>query len=254
MIQFYHTSSGTYNDSSIVDRQESLVFDTFNQRIRLMETYDLYFMRLTADYSHDTVDSSKFALSQHGAYELYDYVNTLDTSVCNAIDTANSSITSLKTLANNLNSSINAINTSVNSYVSDLSTYAHNVNSSVNTYLTTLANKDTSLNASINALNSSVNNYLTTLTNKDTSLNSSINAVNTSVNTKLTTLTNSDTSLNSSINRVNTSVNTKFVTVDSSMLQIWQMYYEMQVVQAAAWNQLRALNPSLNMPNASVYQ
>ena len=126
-----------------------------------METYDLYFMRLTADYSHDTVDSSKFALSQHGAYELYDYVNTLDTSVCNAIDTANSSITSLKTLANDLNSSINAINTSVN---------------------------------------------------------------------------------------------TKFVTVDSSMLQIWQMYYEMQVVQAAAWNQLRALNPSLKMPNASVYQ
>lgn len=126
-----------------------------------METYDLYFMRLTADYSHDTVDSSKFALSQHGAYELYDYVNTLDASVCNAIDTANSSITSLKTLANNLNSSINAINTSVN---------------------------------------------------------------------------------------------TKFVTVDSSMLQIWQMYYEMQLVQAAAWNQLRALNPSLNMPNASVYQ
>ena len=108
-----------------------------------METYDLYFMRLTADYSHDTVDSSKFALSQHGAYELYDYVNTLDTSVCNAIDTANSSITSLKTLANDLNSSINAINTSVN---------------------------------------------------------------------------------------------TKFVTVDSSMLQIWQMYYEMQLVQAAAWN------------------
>ena len=161
MIQFYHTSSGTYNDSSIVTPQESLVFDTFNQRIRLMETYDLYFMRLTADYSHDTVDSSKFALSQHGAYELYDYVNTLDTSVCNAIDTANSSITSLKTLTNNLNSSINA---------------------------------------------------------------------------------------------VNTSVNTKFVTVDSSMLQIWQMYYEMQVVQAAAWNQLRALNPSLNMPNASVYQ
>lgn len=140
MIQFYHTSSGTYNDSSIVDRQESLVFDTFNQRIRLMETYDLYFMRLTADYSHDTVDSSKYALSQHGAYELYDYVNVMDTS------------------------------------------------------------------------------------------------------------------LNSSINAVNTSVNTKFVTVDSSMLQIWQMYYEMQVVQAAAWNQLRALNPSLNMPNASVYQ
>ena len=126
-----------------------------------METYDLYFMRLTADYSHDTVDSSKFALSQHGAYELYDYVNTLDASVCNAIDTANSSITSLKTLANDLNSSINAINTSVN---------------------------------------------------------------------------------------------TKFVTVDSSMLQIWQMYYEMQLVQAAAWNQLRALNPSLKMPNASVYQ
>ena len=203
MIQFYHTSSGTYNDSSIVTPQESLVFDTFNQRIRLMETYDLYFMRLTADYSHDTVDSSKFALSQHGAYELYDYVNTLDTSVCNAIDTVNSSITSLKTLANNLNSSINAINTSVNSYVSDLSTYAHNVNSSVNTYLTTLTNMDTSLNSSLNA--------------------------------------------------VNTSVNTKFVTVDSSMLQIWQMYYEMQVVQAAAWNQLRALNPSLNMPNASVY-
>lgn len=194
-----------------------------------METYDLYFMRLTADYSHDTVDSSKFALSQHGAYELYDYVNTLDTSVCNAIDTANSSITSLKTLANNLNSSINAINTSVNSYVSDLSTYAHNVNSSVNT-------------------------YLTTLTNMDTSINSSLNAVNTSVNTKLTSLMNSDTSLNSSINAVNTSVNTKFVTVDSSMLQIWQMYYEMQLVQAAAWNQLRALNPNLNMPNASVYQ
>ena len=194
-----------------------------------METYDLYFMRLTADYSHDTVDSSKFALSQHGAYELYDYVNTLDTSVCNAIDTANSSITSLKTLANNLNSSINAINTSVNSYVSDLSTYAHNVNSSVNT-------------------------YLTTLTNMNTSLNSSLNAVNTSVNTKLTSLMNSDTSLNSSINAVNTSVNTKFVTVDSSMLQIWQMYYEMQLVQAAAWNQLRALNPTLNMPNASVYQ
>ena len=169
-----------------------------------METYDLYFMRLTADYSHNTVDSSKFALSQHGAYALYDYVNTLDASVCNAIDTANSSITSLKTLANNLNSSINAINTSVNSYVSDLSTYAHNVNSSVNTYLTTLTNKDKSLNASINA--------------------------------------------------VNTSVNTKFVTVDSSMLQIWQMYYEMQLVQAAAWNQLRALNPTLNMPNASVYQ
>ena len=204
MIQFYHTSSGTYNDSSIVTPQESLVFDTFNQRIRLMETYDLYFMRLTADYSHDTVDSSKFALSQHGAYELYDYVNTLDTSVCNAIDTANSSITSLKTLANNLNSSINAINTSVNSYVSDLSTYAHNVNSSVNAYLTALTNKDTSINSSLNA--------------------------------------------------VNTSVNTKFVTVDSSMLQIWQMYYEMQLVQAAAWNQLRALNPSLNMPNASVYQ
>ena len=193
-----------------------------------METYDLYFMRLTADYSHDTVDSSKFALSQHGAYELYDYVNTLDTSVCNAIDTANSSITSLKTLANNLNSSINAINTSVNSYVSDLSTYAHNVNSSVNTYLTTLTNKDISLNASINAVNTSVNAYLTTLTNKDTSINSSLNAVN-------------------------TSVNTKFVTVDSSMLQIWQMYYEMQLVQAAAWNQLRALNPSLNMPNASIY-
>ena len=151
-----------------------------------METYDLYFMRLTADYSHDTVDSSKFALSQHGAYELYDYVNTLDTSVCNAIDTVNSSITSLETLANNLNSSINSINTSINA-------------------------------------------YLTTLTNKDTSINSSLNAVN-------------------------TSVNTKFVTVDSSMLQIWQMYYEMQLVQAAAWNQLRALNPSLNMPNASVYQ
>ena len=88
----------------------------------------------------------------------------------------------------------------------------------------------------------------------DTSINSSLNAVNTSVNTKLTSLMNSDTSLNSSINAVNTSVNTKFVTVDSSMLQIWQMYYEMQVVQAAAWNQLRALNPSLNMPNASVYQ
>ena len=236
MIQFYHTSSGTYNDSSIVTPQESLVFDTFNQRIRLMETYDLYFMRLTADYSHDTVDSSKFALSQHGAYELYDYVNTLDTSVCNAIDTANSSITSLKTLTNNLNSSINAVNTSVNSY------------------LTTLTNKDTSINASINAVNTSVNTYLTTLTNKDTSINSSLNAVNTSVNTKLTSLMNSDTSLNSSINAVNTSVNTKFVTVDSSMLQIWQMYYEMQVVQAAAWNQLRALNPSLNMPNASVYQ
>jgi hypothetical protein len=236
MIQFYHTSSGTYNDSSIVTPQESLVFDTFNQRIRLMETYDLYFMRLTADYSHDTSDSSKFALSQHGAYELYDYVNTLDTSVCNAIDTANSSITSLKTLANNLNSSINAVNTSVNSY------------------LTTLTNKDTSINASINAVNTSVNTYLTTLTNKDTSINSSLNAVNTSVNTKLTSLMNSDTSLNSSINAVNTSVNTKFVTVDSSMLQIWQMYYEMQVVQAAAWNQLRALNPSLNMPNASVYQ
>lgn len=218
MIQFYHTSSGTYNDSSIVDRQESLVFDTFNQRIRLMETYDLYFMRLTADYSHDTVDSSKYALSQHGAYELYDYVNTLDTSVCNAIDTANSSITSLKTLANNLNSSINVVNTSVNSY------------------LTTLTNKDTSINASINAVNTSVNTYLTTLTNKDTSINSSLNAVNTSVNTKLTSLMNSDTSLNSSINAVNTSVNTKFVTVDSSMLQIWQMYYEMQVVQAAAWN------------------
>ena len=236
MIQFYHTSSGTYNDSSIVTPQESLVFDTFNQRIRLMETYDLYFMSLTADYSHDTSDSSKFALSQHGAYELYDYVNTLDTSVCNAIDTANSSITSLKTLANNLNSSINAVNTSVNSY------------------LTTLTNKDTSINASINAVNTSVNTYLTTLTNKDTSINSSLNAVNTSVNTKLTSLMNSDTSLNSSINAVNTSVNTKFVTVDSSMLQIWQMYYEMQVVQAAAWNQLRALNPSLNMPNASVYQ
>jgi chromosome segregation ATPase len=236
MIQFYHTSSGTYNDSSIVTPQESLVFDTFNQRIRLMETYDLYFMRLTADYSHDTSDSSKFALSQHGAYELYDYVNTLDTSVCNAIDTANSSITSLKTLANNLNSSINAVNTSINSY------------------LTTLTNKDTSINASINAVNTSVNTYLTTLTNKDTSINSSLNAVNTSVNTKLTSLMNSDTSLNSSINAVNTSVNTKFVTVDSSMLQIWQMYYEMQVVQAAAWNQLRALNPSLNMPNASVYQ
>ena len=151
-----------------------------------METYDLYFMRLTADYIHDTSDSSKFALSQHGAYELYDYVNTLDTSVCNAIDTVNSSITSLETLANNLNSSINDINTSINA-------------------------------------------YLTTLTNKDTSINSSLNAVN-------------------------TSVNTKFVTVDSSMLQIWQMYYEMQLVQAAAWNQLRALNTSLNMTNASVYQ
>ena len=186
-----------------------------------METYDLYFMRLTADYSHDTVNSSKFALSQHGAYELYNYVNTLDTSVCNAIDTANSSITSLKTLANNLNSSINAINTSVNSYVSDLSTYAHNVNSSVNT-------------------------YLTTLTNMDTSINSSLNAVNTSVNTKLTSLMNSDTSLNSSINAVNTSVNTKFVTVDSSMLQIWQMYYEMQLVQAAAWNQLRAMRSRIS--------
>ena len=229
MIQFYHTSSGTYNDSSIVTPQESLVFDTFNQRIRLMETYDLYFMRLTADYSHDTVNSSKFALSQHGAYELYNYVNTLDTSVCNAIDTANSSITIMKGVATSLNSSINAVNSSVNSYVSDLSTYAHNVNSSVNT-------------------------YLTTLTNMDTSLNSSLNAVNTSVNTKLTSLMNSDTSLNSSINAVNTSVNTKFVTVDSSMLQIWQMYYEMQLVQAAAWNQLRALNPTLNMPNASVYQ
>ena len=81
-----------------------------------METYDLYFMRLTADYSHDTVDSSKFALSQHGAYELYDYVNTLDTSVCNAIDTANSSITVLKGVATSLNSSINAVNSSVNAY------------------------------------------------------------------------------------------------------------------------------------------
>ena len=135
-----------------------------------------------------------------------------------------------------------------------LISFAHNVNSSVNTYLTSLTNKDTSLNASINAVNTSVNAYLTTLTNKDTSLNASINAVNTSVNTKLTSLMNSDTSLNSSIDAVNTSVNTKFVTVDSSMLQILQMYYEMQLVQAAALNQLRALNPSLNMPNASVYQ
>ena len=213
MIQFYLSESGVYNDSSIADPSQSLVFDLTNQKIRLMEQYDLYFQQLTANFAIDPANSSSYALSQHGAYALYDYVNTQKT---------------------NLNSSINAVNTSVN------------------TALTSLINKDTSLNSSINAVNTSVNTYLTSLTNKDTSLNSSINAVNTSVNTKLTTLTNYDTSITQYITNTNSSVNTKFNAVDSSMLQIWQMYYEMQVVWAGSWNQLFALNSSLIRPNSSV--
>ena len=213
MIQFYLSESGVYNDSSIADPSQSLVFDLTNQKIRLMEQYDLYFQQLTANFAIDPANSSSYALSQHGAYALYDYVNTQKTK---------------------LNSSINAVNTSVN------------------TALTSLINKDTSLNSSINAVNTSVNTYLTSLTNKDTSLNSSINAVNTSVNTKLTTLTNYDTSITQYITNTNSSVNTKFNAVDSSMLQIWQMYYEMQVVWAGSWNQLFALNSSLIRPNSSV--
>ena len=213
MIQFYLSESGVYNDSSIADPSQSLVFDLTNQKIRLMEQYDLYFQQLTANFAIDPANSSSYALSQHGAYALYDYVNTQKT---------------------NLNSSINAVNTSVN------------------TALTSLINKDTSLNSSINAVNTSVNTYLTSLTNKDTSLNSSINAVNTSVNTKLTTLTNYDTSITQYITNTKSSVNTKFNAVDSSMLQIWQMYYEMQVVWAGSWNQLFALNSSLIRPNSSV--
>ena len=213
MIQFYLSESGVYNDSSIADPSQSLVFDLTNQKIRLMEQYDLYFQQLTANFAIDPANSSSYALSQHGAYALYDYVNTQKT---------------------NLNASINAVNTSVNPA------------------LTSLINKDTSLNSSINAVNTSVNTYLTSLTNKDTSLNSSINAVNTSVNTKLTTLTNDDTSITQYITNTNSSVNTKFNAVDSSMLQIWQMYYEMQVVWAGSWNQLFALNSSLIRPNSSV--
>lgn len=78
MIQFYLSESGVYQDSSIADPSQSLVIDLNNQKIRLMETYDLYFQRLTADFTTDPANSSSFALSQHGASTVSNFVLTLE--------------------------------------------------------------------------------------------------------------------------------------------------------------------------------
>lgn len=54
------------------------------------------------------------------------------------------------------------------------------------------------------------------------------------------------------VKAVNSSTSQKIVFIDASLLEIYEMHFQAQLVQAAAWNQLKSRNPGLNMPDSSL--
>lgn len=220
MIHFYYSENGTYDIQTLTDISESLIWDRYNNKVKLFGEEDFYFQTLSDICSVDA-SSSSVGFSQKGAYVMLDALQTdtstkydaLNSSILATMDTLNSSInavnTSVNTAINSINNSITTINSTIESTTSALNTSINNTRTYLNT---SLSENVTRLNASINRVNTSTCNYFSAM---NVSINEWVSLLDSSLSIAIEhhRITEEEwagifTFMDTSLNFTNTSVNT----------------------------------------------